>query len=1083
MTETKYEPKPTEMPGSFIAPKPEDNEEDLDYISLNALLNMPDDNGDIQFDKDKTATRAFFLNHVNPNTVFFHTLKEKLEYLVKNGYYDVETLNMYHFDDVKDVFTHAYDHKYRFPNFLSAYKFYAQYALRHHRDKTKYLERYEDRVSMVALFLAKGDPDEALDLVEDMITHRFQPATPTFLNAGRANSGELVSCFLLRSEDSMESIAQTVTNALQLSKRGGGVGINLTNLREEGSAIKNIAGAASGVVPVMKILEDVFTYANQLGQRQGAGAVYISCHHPDILKVLDTKRENADEKIRIKTLSLGVVASDMLFQLAKANKDMYQFSPYDVEKFYGKPMSDMCISDHYDEMIENPDIHKTKVSARKLLQTIASLQFESGYPYLLFEDTANEFHNVGNMGRINMSNLCVTGDTQILTDSGYFPIGELYKTRRSFDVVCDNRAISMRLDTNGTAATFSTPVAKTAEDADTWKVTTKNGQSITATAWHKFYRVKSGELEKVKLDELEVGDELLIQGGPSALYGESDGDDRRSDAYKIGVFAGNSMFINNLIKLSDKKKIPKKQQGEGFSDQFTKKGYDTDVLPQWVKSGTKEMLREYVRGALRLWNPQEKPKLYSRSMNFLQDIQMILLEFGIQSQIKFFPDYKEYVGGDKVWYVFSTITDTDTKKLAELLSKDYENEDFDDEPQRFSSTISTIAYAGKHDVYDVTVDYGHSVIFNGIVTGNCSEIVQYNTPTKYHDHTGEMEEIGSDISCNLASMNIGAMMESEDFSGAIRRAVRALTMVSDSTDIAVCPQVKKGNDESHSIGLGAMNLHGFLGSNKIMYGSEESLDFVNVFFATQRFWALKESCRIAQKRGASFVGFDGSDYNKTTDDGYSVALHNYTSGKWETIPHTDKVAELFDKVGNPYPDRYDWQQLDEEIRKNGLYHAYLLATAPTGSISYIANATSSIHPITSLIETRKEAMIGRAYYPAPGLRNDNRKYYPDAYTLGYKPIIDVYAVAEKHIDQSASLTLFFTSEDTTRDVNKAYIYAWSKKLAKNDNGELALYDPEVSWKNGIVKSLYYSRVRTKNISGTEVAGVGVPAEECESCVI
>lgn len=157
------------------------------------------------------------------------------------------------------------------------------------------------------------------------MTGRFQPATPTFLNAGKAQRGEMVSCFLLRIEDNLESIGRCVNSALQLSKRGGGVALLLSNLRESGAPIKKIENQASGVVPVMKILEDSFSYANQLGSRQGAGAVYLHAHHPDILRFLDTKRENADEKVRIKTLSLGVVIPDITFRLAKENKDMHLF--------------------------------------------------------------------------------------------------------------------------------------------------------------------------------------------------------------------------------------------------------------------------------------------------------------------------------------------------------------------------------------------------------------------------------------------------------------------------------------------------------------------------------------------------------------------------------------------------------------------------------------------------------------------------------------------------------------------------------------------------------------------------------------
>ncbi len=149
---------------------------------------------------------------------------------------------------------------------------------------------------MVALTLAQGDETLALQLTDEMLSGRFQPATPTFLNCGKQQRGELVSCFLLRIEDNMESIGRAVicTATVETRRRRS---IFAVESAEAGAPIKRIENQSSGVIPVMKMLEDAFSYANQLGARQGAGAVYLHAHHPDILRFLDTKRENADEKL------------------------------------------------------------------------------------------------------------------------------------------------------------------------------------------------------------------------------------------------------------------------------------------------------------------------------------------------------------------------------------------------------------------------------------------------------------------------------------------------------------------------------------------------------------------------------------------------------------------------------------------------------------------------------------------------------------------------------------------------------------------------------------------------------------------
>ncbi|MGO3844835.1 class 1b ribonucleoside-diphosphate reductase subunit alpha [Agrococcus casei] len=701
----------------------------LDYHALNAMLNLYGPNGEIQFDKDREAANAYFLQHVNQNTVFFHSLKEKLDYLVENEYYEEEVLNKYDFEFIKSLMKRAYGYKFRFPTFLGAFKYYTSYTLKTF-DGKRYLERYEDRVVNVALALADGDRGLATSIVDEIVQGRFQPATPTFLNAGKKQRGELVSCFLLRIEDNMESIGRSINSALQLSKRGGGVAFNLTNIREYGAPIKQIQNQSSGVIPVMKLFEDSFSYANQLGARQGAGAVYLNAHHPDIMRFLDTKRENADEKIRIKTLSLGVVIPDITFELAKKGEDMYLFSPYDVERVYGKPFSDISVTEKYYEMVDDSRISKKKMKAREFFQTIAEIQFESGYPYVVFEDTVNRENPIE--GRINMSNLC-------------------------------------------------------------------------------------------------------------------------------------------------------------------------------------------------------------------------------------------------------------------------------------------------------------------------SEILQVNTPSEYDADLG-YEEIGKDISCNLGSMNIAKAMDSSDFGATIETAIRTLTAVSDQSNITSVPSIARGNDMSHAIGLGQMNLHGYLGRERIFYGSEEGIDFTNIYFYTVLFHAIRASNKIAMEKGETFQNFENSKYAS------GEFFDKYTDQEW--VPATEKVAKIFADAQIHIPTQADWAQLKASVQEHGIYNQNLQAVPPTGSISYINHATSSIHPIASKIEIRKEGKLGRVYYPAPHMTNDNLEYFQDAYEIGYEKIIDTYAAATQHVDQGLSLTLFFKDTATTRDINRAQIYAWRKGI----------------------KTIYYIRLRQLALEGTEVDG-------CVSCML
>lgn len=1120
---------------------------DLDYTSLNALLNLWGDDGELQLDADLEARDAYLKTEVAPKEKQFDTLADKIDWLFTEGYYDRSQFHGLTDDQILSLFTYGYSLNHEFQSMIGAVKFYVGYAMRTN-DQTQFLESFTDRAVVCAIVLSGGDLERTQGLIEDIITGRTQPATPTFLSTGKVHGGAMVSCFLIQGGDSMEAIDYVDAASRQLSKRGGGVGICLTNLRETGAPIQDQADRASGLVPVMKILEDDFSYANQLGQRQGAGAVYVNLCHPDIHRVLDTKRENADEKVRIKTLSLGVVIPDIAFDMARANEDLALFSPYGVEKVMGAPMTEFSVTEHYDEWVADDRITKYWTSARGLFQTIAELQFESGYPYLMFEDTVNQWNYID--GRISHSNLCVTGDTEILTSNGYRVVRDLYDSQEDFEVIVDERARTMNLKNVGTSVQKSTKMFRTAENADVFKVVTKEGYFIKATAWHKFYADRAGTVVKIPLTELEVGDKLLVQGAENAVWGALHAPDL---AYLAGVLAADGTYAygtNPSVRLDlygDKDQFADKVQSavwrvlDGREDlcerqattrpEWTERAGDNPKLsmnsaplakvftewgvtpetkvgiPDFVKQGDKATQQAFLDG---VWSLDgcvtgsvehhiRSAELGSIDKEFLEDVQRMLLSFGVYSRIyiskketspAMLPDghggLKSYIQ-KKSWSLRAN-SKIDVRRLHELVEwrasseEMYQNIMGNSDPSRewtqhkFRATVSEITRVSNEDVYDVTVENGHSLIFNGIVTGNCSEIAQVSTPSEFGtEEYGDIQKMGRDISCNLASMNVAAAMHGDDLAGAVSRAVRALTEVSDRTSLGIVPTVREGNRKSHSIGLGQMNLHGFLGSEKIMYGSDEALDFVNTYFAAIRFHSLWESSRIAEERGETFFEFEKSGYH-AADGESSEALRHYTEGIWLTTPQTERIQEMFEQYGHHAPTVEDWKILDKQIQTHGLYNAYLSAVAPTGSISYINHATSSIHPIVSKIEIRKEGKIGRVYTAAPGMDSDNMDYFTDAYELGYKPLIDTYAVAQKHIDQSQSLTLFFKDKTTTRDLNKAYIYAWSRGRAKNEFGEIAVEDPRTAWKSGFIKTLYYTRIRQAAMEGTEALG-------CVSCAI
>lgn len=160
-------------------------------------------------------------------------------------------------------------------------------------------------------------------------------------------------------------------------------------------------------MPVAKLLENAFTYANQLGARQGSGVIYLNIFHGDIEEFLSSKKPNADEKIRLATLSTAVIIPDIFFELMKKDKDIVLFSPYDIKNEYGINMSEMDMSKMYYKLLDNPNIRKLKrINARKLYTEVKKSQFESGYPFEMYDDNVNKVHALNHIGRVKMSNLC-----------------------------------------------------------------------------------------------------------------------------------------------------------------------------------------------------------------------------------------------------------------------------------------------------------------------------------------------------------------------------------------------------------------------------------------------------------------------------------------------------------------------------------------------------------------------------------------------------------------------------------------------------------------------------------------------------
>lgn len=406
------------------------------YIILNNKVNQKDKDGNyINLELDKDAVRQYFLEYVNKNTVFFHTLEEKLDYLVENGYYDKKVLDKYTMDEIKEIFKIAYSKKFRFNSYLGAFMFYDRYALRT-TDKERILERYEDRLSMIALTVGRNY-EEAKEFINILINRQLQPATPIYMNSGKLKAGGLTSCFILQMMDNIESIGYTFNSIMKLSQLGGGVGILGDNIRARGETIKGIEDSASGILPPAKVMEDLFSYINQLNIRPGSGALYLSIFHNDIEEFINSKKVNADEKLRLKTLSTGIIIPDKFMEILKDNstKYYYTFYPKNIYDVIGIEFSQLDMTEWYDKLVNDKRIRKTQRNKVQILQEIIKSQSESGYPYLFFKDNANKEHNLKDIGKIVCTNIC-TEISMLSTNNNINKNSYLGKNEFGYDINC-----------------------------------------------------------------------------------------------------------------------------------------------------------------------------------------------------------------------------------------------------------------------------------------------------------------------------------------------------------------------------------------------------------------------------------------------------------------------------------------------------------------------------------------------------------------------------------------------------------------------------------------------------------------------
>lgn len=668
----------------------------------------------------------------------------------------------------------------------------------------KYIERPQDLFMKEAIALCMNpdnfNDDSALDeiwLLYDLLsTQKFTYATPTLNNSGMITQ-QLSSCFLLGTEDSLEKINKTLDDAAKISKYGGGIGIHVSNLRSAGQLIRGTNGKSSGILNFLRMYGIGADAYNQGGKRKGSFAIFLRDYHPDFLEFIQLKNPIGDESQRARSLFLCAALSDMFWRAVETDEMWYFVDPeeykgheYGLDELYGEEFERVMAS-----LIAKKK-YKRQMKARDVLKEVMKQQFESGVPYIINIDAINRKNNLRHYSTIRSSNLCVTGETEILTDKGHIAIRDIVENSLSPKVW------------NGTE--FKDAVfAKTGTNQELLQIGTSDGETMRCTPYHKFYIQRGyGKKEiQVQAKDLKVGDSLIKVTYPVV---EMEGDWKYP--YAHGFFCGDGTYdhpesiempctsppipgcayCTYHLKQGDipdgeykvcqgisnpknpkvslygaKKSLIREMPMRSLKNIASDTIHDKITIPLPLDMPPKFAVPEHASIDIRLaWlsgyidadgtmarnGKNETIQITGGNLPFLRRVKRLCQTLGTNPMISLMTAERETLlldgkGGKKMYKckdVYRLLfNSSDTYALYNLGLSTKRLQYHKNKPQRSASRFitvkSVVALDEREDTYCFNEPDTHRGIFNGIIAGNCVEICLPSSATEYGV-------------CNLASL-------------------------------------------------------------------------------------------------------------------------------------------------------------------------------------------------------------------------------------------------------------------------------------------------------------------------------------------
>lgn len=870
------------------------------------------------------------------------------------------------------------------------------------------IERPQHMLMRVALALNMDNFEQGLETYKLLSTRYMIFGSPTLFNAG-SECQQLSSCFLLYMADSLDKIFELIADVAQISKRAGGIGISLSDIRSNGSLIRGTNGCSDGIIPLIKVLNSVGRYVNQGGRRKGAIAVYIEPWDSEIFEFCELRNNKSSEEMKARDIFLGLWIPDLFMKRVEEDGYWSLMCPDECKGLtstYGEEFEILYTK------YEQEGKYKKRVRAKDLWFHILSTQIETGVPYMLYKDHVNRQSNQKNIGVIRSSNLCVSGDTYILTDKGQIPIKDL---------------VNQKVNIWNGEDWSNVHIRKTGINKKLINVKLSNGVEIKCTPEHKFYIVggEDNELEIVQANQLKLNDQLIKYNLPIVKL---DVINDMKYPYRYGYFCAISIFDNVSYKRNSETEKDMQHWGLMKKKFYVPLNQSLDVTLRWLEGYCD------ANGTISKVGSNEYLQISSEKKEFLLKVKLMIQVIGINSKVNKNKDkYREglkeifilLINSNELYKLYQLGFSPKKLKFKEILSQR--------EVSQFIKVVGIENLEEKEDTYCFNEKKRHMGMFNGILTGQCSEIVEYTSE----------EEIAV---CNLGSICLPMFVESDktnpgkklfNFDKLLYVSGVCTNNLNKVIDINYYPveKAKKSNLKHRPIGVGVQGLADVYCMMDLPYDSDEARILNKKIFETIYFGCLKQSVELAKKYGPyeSFYINGGSPFSHG-----KLQFHLWGCEK-----------DLL--MG------FNWEGLIEDIKKYGTRNSLLTTVMPTASTSQIMANIESIEPITSNVYTRTtlagEFVVTNKYlvekliqlelwnenirdellYDKGSVQNISeipqyiKEIYKTAFEMKTKPLVQQAIDRGPFIDQSQSLNIFSKVPDFSM-LASSHFYTWRNKL-------------------------------------------------------